>query len=179
MDGQRAVAACDGEALQLLDFDSHERMMRATDVAKRADRHHVVVLLMMGRDIRAMWPGEPLFWVVMSLGVTAGFAVAYPVNVWLVAQGLKRGLMTERGGVGGIAPGHGERAHNHNMGGMDNAGMPMDGESVKPFGPTRPQLVTLTVFTLLMLVVGMTLPSAFVNVRLSAHDVRGVIMPRA
>ena len=47
----------------------------------------VMVLLMMGRDMRAMWPGEPLFWMVMSLGVIAGFAIAYPVNVWMVARG--------------------------------------------------------------------------------------------
>src|SRR3546814_2403307 len=26
----------------------------------------VMVALMMGRDMRAMWPGEPLFWMVMS-----------------------------------------------------------------------------------------------------------------
>ena len=44
----------------------------------------VMVALMMGRDMRAMWPGEPLFWMVMSLGIIAGFAVAYPVNVWMV-----------------------------------------------------------------------------------------------
>ena len=56
----------------------------------------VMVALMMGRDMRAMWPGEPLFWVVMSLGVIAGFAIAYPVNVWMVSRGMKHGLMTER-----------------------------------------------------------------------------------
>src|SRR3546814_10410418 len=56
----------------------------------------VMVALMMGRDMRAMWPGEPLFWMVMSIGVIAGFAVAYPVNVWMVARGMKHGLMTER-----------------------------------------------------------------------------------
>ena len=56
-----------------------------------------MVFLMMGRDMRAMWPGEPLFWMVMSLGVTAGFVVAYPVNVWLVSRGMKHGLMTDRG----------------------------------------------------------------------------------
>jgi hypothetical protein len=56
----------------------------------------VMVALMMGRDMRAMWPGEPLFWVVMSLGIAAGFAVAYPVNVWMVARGMKHGLMTVR-----------------------------------------------------------------------------------
>jgi FtsP/CotA-like multicopper oxidase with cupredoxin domain len=56
----------------------------------------VMVALMMGRDMRAMWPGEPLFWVVMSLGIVAGFAIAYPVNVWMVSRGMKHGLMTER-----------------------------------------------------------------------------------
>lgn len=42
---------------------------------------------------------------------------------------------------------------------------------------TRAQLVTVTLFTVVMLVAGMTLPAAFVNLRLSAHDVRGAIMP--
>jgi hypothetical protein len=56
----------------------------------------VMSLLMMSRDMRAMLPTELLFWGVMSLGVTVGFAVAYPVNVWMVAHGLKHGLMTER-----------------------------------------------------------------------------------
>ena len=53
----------------------------------------VMIFLMMGRDMRAMQPTEPLFWAVMSLGVIIGFATAYPVNVWLVAKGLKHGLM--------------------------------------------------------------------------------------
>src|SRR6267378_4019861 len=48
--------------------------------------------LMMGRDMRAMEPTELVFWGVMSLGVIAGFALAYPVNVWLVAMNLKHGL---------------------------------------------------------------------------------------
>ena len=66
----------------------------------------VMVLLMMGRDMRAMWPGEPLFWFVMSMGVTAGYAVTYPVNVWLVSRGMKHGLMTARAGrrCGGPIP---------------------------------------------------------------------------
>jgi len=57
----------------------------------------VMSFLMMGRDMRAMEPSELLFWGVMSLGVMAGFALAYPANVWLVARGMKHGLMTERG----------------------------------------------------------------------------------
>src|SRR6195256_5635153 len=56
----------------------------------------VMSFLMMGRDMRAMDQTELLFWGVMSLGVMAGFAVAYPANVWLVKNGLKHGLMTER-----------------------------------------------------------------------------------
>jgi hypothetical protein len=53
----------------------------------------VMIFLMMGRDMRAMEPTEPLFWGVMSLGVIVGFASAYPVNVWMVSRNLKHGLM--------------------------------------------------------------------------------------
>jgi manganese oxidase len=56
----------------------------------------VMIFLMMGRDMRAMEPTAPQFWAVMSLGVTIGFFVAYPVNVWMVAKNLKHGLMTAR-----------------------------------------------------------------------------------
>src|SRR5438552_18491296 len=56
----------------------------------------VMSFLMMGRDMRAMEPTELLFWGVMSIGVIAGFALAYPVNVWMVKRNLKHGLMTER-----------------------------------------------------------------------------------
>jgi hypothetical protein len=52
-----------------------------------------MALLMTGR---AMQPSEPLFWGVMSLGVTAGFATACPLNVWMVARNMKHGLMTRR-----------------------------------------------------------------------------------
>jgi FtsP/CotA-like multicopper oxidase with cupredoxin domain len=143
----------------------------------------VMVLLMMGRDMRAMWPGEPLFWMVMSLGVIAGFAFAYPVNVWLVSHGMKHGLMTDRGastkGASMAGTDHSTKAEpaagmtgDHNMGRM-----PMGGEGRMQAGVTRPQLITITLFTLLMLAAGITLPGAFVNLRLSAHDVRGAIMP--
>ena len=56
----------------------------------------VMSFLMMGRDMRAMEPTELLFGGVMSMGVTAGFTLAYPANVWLVARKLKHGLMTQR-----------------------------------------------------------------------------------
>jgi hypothetical protein len=89
--------------------------------------------LMMGRDMRAMEPTEPLFWGVMSLGVIVGFITAYPVNVWMVSRNLKHGLMTARppsGSVsepesqlspapaGAAAPGHDSHGHgSHEMGG--------------------------------------------------------------
>src|SRR5688572_4848128 len=66
-----------------------------------------MIFLMMGRDMRAMEPSEPLFWVVMSLGVIVGFVMAYPVNVWMVSRALKHGLMTVR------APAHAKAAHAH------------------------------------------------------------------
>jgi FtsP/CotA-like multicopper oxidase with cupredoxin domain len=164
----------------------------------------VMVFLMMGRDMRAMWPGEPLFWMVMSLGVIAGFAIAYPVNVWMVTGGMKHGLMTERakGGAHGTeevegmdhgsmkmaksasakSRDEGTKAQKKHKVMAEHEGHSMatakaGGEHRMQADVTRPQLVAVTVFTLLMLVAGMTLPAAFVNLRLSAHDVRGAIMP--
>jgi FtsP/CotA-like multicopper oxidase with cupredoxin domain len=124
----------------------------------------VMTTLMMGRDMRAMWPGEPLFWFVMSLGVTAGFVVAYPINVWLVAKGLKHGLMTVRAGEpkGSHASEH--AGHDmHDMGGMQVV--------------TRTQLAALTACSLLALAAGMFVPAIHTNLRLSAEQVGRSIMP--
>ena len=65
----------------------------------------VMGLLMMGRDMRAMNPTEPQFWFVMSIGVIVGFATALPINVWMVAQNLKHGLMTDRSKSHGASAG--------------------------------------------------------------------------
>ncbi|MEO6296507.1 MAG: DUF4396 domain-containing protein [Dokdonella sp.] len=170
----------------------------------------VMVVLMMGRDMRAMWPGEPLFWMVMSLGVIAGFAIAYPVNVWMVSRGMKHGLMTVRDdgadaadpvnkSTHGIVEKETTKSHaGHAMpegSGMeamdDSSGMKMSAASSSKQGAagdhggghamtpdvTRPQLVAVTVFTGLMLLLGMSFPAAFYNLTLSAHDVAGAIMP--
>jgi hypothetical protein len=118
----------------------------------------VMIFMMMGRDMRAMWPTEPLFWFVMSLGITVGFMIAYPVNVWLVAKGMKHGLMTVRGTAD-----PGMQQHE------------MHGNSAEPV--TRPQIVALTGFTLFALLAGMFVPAAFVNLGVRAEEVRGSIMP--
>ena len=137
----------------------------------------VMILLMMGRDMRAMWPSEPLFWFVMSIGVTVGFIIAYPINVWLVAKGMKHGLMTVRAesqasekksGHHDTHPSHSQSHFSH----MNHAE-----PSADAFRVTRPQLVTITVVTLLALFAGMFAPGAFVNLGIRAEEVRRSIMP--
>src|SRR5215212_5832289 len=89
-----------------------------------------MVVLMMGRDMRAMEPTELVFWGAMSAAVGAGLLTAYPINVWLVRAGLKHGMGTVRGlGQGGhsleaerarlgLPPVAAAMAHaGHNMGG--------------------------------------------------------------
>jgi hypothetical protein len=130
--------------------------------------------LMMGRDMRAMQPDQLLFWGVMSLGVIVGYAVAYPSNVWMVAQRLKHGLMTDPNARTSkkdeTAPSvhsemtemiHSGRAHEHVM--APNA--------------TAPQLFALGGVSLFALLLGFAAPANWLNLSLSARDVGGVIMP--
>ncbi len=56
----------------------------------------VMVVLMMGRDMRAMEPTQLVFWGSMSAAVLVGLLVAYPVNVWMVDKGLKHGMGTNQ-----------------------------------------------------------------------------------
>ena len=165
----------------------------------------VMIFLMMGRDMRAMWPGELLFWFVMSLGVVAGFVLAYPVNVWLVAKEMKHGLMTirtevhdatssESGPTHEAHNGHEESSHHatHSRGSQGSHATGGSRESGKSHASgrhggrrtrrhhesvTRPQLVALTSFTLFLLVAGMFVPAAFVNLGVRAEEVRSAIMP--
>ncbi|RUW31046.1 DUF4396 domain-containing protein, partial [Mesorhizobium sp. M1A.F.Ca.IN.020.06.1.1] len=129
----------------------------------------VMSFLMMGRDMRAMEPTELLFWGVMSLGVIAGFALAYPANVWLVARGLKHGLMTERSADTGKdnrepaadvqhaqmrtqqanASGHAHHEHGHDMGPHKGSG----GHQMRS-DATTPQIAALGVVSLIALGVG-------------------------
>jgi hypothetical protein len=150
----------------------------------------VMIFLMMGRDMRAMWPSEPLFWFVMSLGVVAGFLVAYPVNVWLVAKAMKHGLMTverkKRRAHSAAAhaanpdhPAHSSMSDESSSHGSHEHGSDQKHVSrpAKHEIVTRPQLVALTLFTLFMLIGGMFVPAAFVNLGVRAEEVRGAIMP--
>ncbi|ATU94471.1 DUF4396 domain-containing protein [Phyllobacterium zundukense] len=157
----------------------------------------VMAVLMMGRDMRAMWPGELLFWGVMALGIGVGFLTAYPFNVWLVSKGLKHGLMTERqeqklkpeaahahhapakvGAHGGHANSrehHGSSHEKHQQG--RGGGHGTHGGALPPaFAPTRTQVTAVATFTTLMLVGGFAYPFTKVNMYLTAHEVGDVIM---
>ncbi|MBY5560950.1 DUF4396 domain-containing protein [Rhizobium leguminosarum] len=157
----------------------------------------VMSFLMMGRDMRAMEPTELLFWGVMSLGVMAGFALAYPSNVWMVARGLKHGLMTDRGDSDHAkyarenrsepaAPAH-EHKENHQHPAMEVPRPPRrgsaphhdghgSGHDMVPDAPV-PQLAAVGGVSLMLLLFGMVAPANWVNMTLSARDVGGVIMP--
>ncbi len=124
----------------------------------------VMCFLMMSRDMRAMEPSQLLFWGVMSLGVMAGYAAAYPSNVWMVAKQLKHGLMTERS--------EGTRLAHHAVH-ESRTSRPHHARS----DVTRPQLAAVGGVSLLALLVGMVAPANWVNLSLSARDVGGVIMP--
>ncbi|MER8865570.1 DUF4396 domain-containing protein [Mesorhizobium sp. M0751] len=152
----------------------------------------VMSFLMMGRDMRAMEPTELLFWGVMSIGVIAGFALAYPANVWLVARGLKHGLMTQRAQAAGIdgreqpatrqhaqmqmqqADAGGHRGQRHDMTSHKGKG----GGHHMETDATTPQVAALGAVSLLALAIGMIAPANWLNLTLSARDVGGVIMPQ-
>jgi len=61
-----------------------------------------VMVTLMSRDMKAMEISSMYFWGIMSLATLVGAIIAYPVNVWLVAVGLKHGMGSVRAlGAGG------------------------------------------------------------------------------
>jgi FtsP/CotA-like multicopper oxidase with cupredoxin domain len=130
-----------------------------------------MALLMMGRDMRAMEPTEPLFWAVMSLGVIIGFTTAYPVNVWMVARNMKHGLMTSRTREEHARPKHRHEHAERAAAGHGSARRQMT------WDVTRPQLSAVALLTVLAALLGVILPAQKVNLALSADDVGGAIMP--
>lgn len=165
-----------------------------------------MIVLMMGRDMRGMEPTELVFWGIMSLGVIVGFIVAFPVNVWMVAKGLKHGMMTLRepgsrfdvpvygamsgnqchptagGGGHKAAASAGGKHSGHGAGRKKSSahkgGGTMSGDRAgDPFAPTQAQVTSLIAVTSLMFAAGVALPSFSVNVWLGASDVGGLIMP--
>lgn len=127
-----------------------------------------MAFLMMGRDMRAMDPLELAFWGVMSLGVIVGFMTSYPPNFWMVLNSLKHGLMTERPV---------RSAEDRQDGKGDQQPWSHGGGHGMKSEATGPQLAALAGVTGLLLIAGMVWPGFYVNLRLSARDVGGAIMP--
>lgn len=139
----------------------------------------VMSFLMMGRDMRAMQPTQLVFWGVMSLGIAAGFLIAYPSNVWMVKRGLKHGLMTVRGPS---KPGPSKAKHSSTHAGhsgsdvgaaQEHAAHDMSGSDSTPA-----QRIALASVSFIALLVGLIIPANFLNLSLGARQVGGLLMPR-
>ncbi len=79
---------------------SYQRALRATFLPELLSMNGVmggmaaVMVPWMAHDPLAIEPTSPHFWFTMSIALTVGFMVAYPINWWLVDRGLKHGMMT-------------------------------------------------------------------------------------
>lgn len=112
-----------------------------------------VMVVLMSRDMGSTHASSLRFWAVMSLATLVGAVIAYPVNVWLVAAGLKHGMGTTYVlGKGGHEPGH-EIAAKAPPPSHRSHGSPGSNAASLPTAPkyTRPQLAAVTVLTLLAL----------------------------
>ena len=106
-------------------------------------------------------PGHPEFWFVMSISLTLGFVVSYPLNWWLVWAGLKHGMMTVPGRS--AEPVHAGTG----MGGMD-MGMSADAHdgAAETTAPSHASVATRTwmvVVSLVILAAGLTIATALVR----------------
>lgn len=114
------------------------------------------MVILMSRDMAAMHAGSLRFWGVMSLATLVGFAVAYPVNLWLVGVRLKHGMGTVR------ALGHGGHSvEAEKMAGMKQGTMAGMDDMTAGAGATSPQIVAMTVLTLLALGGGIIIATVY------------------
>ena len=100
-----------------------------------------VMSILMRRDPTAMHPGSLRFWGVMSAAILAGAVAAYPVNVWLVANGLKHGMGST------AVLGHGGEAAGRHMAPRRTA--------------SRAEIAAVTFGSVIALLVGLTLAVRF------------------
>lgn len=117
------------------------------------------MVVLMSRDMASMHATSLRFWGVMQLATVVGFAVAYPVNLWLVGVRLKHGMGTVRAlGEGGhrVAA----EAQPASMPDMDHSSM-AGMEGMGGMAATRPQIVAMTVLTLVALAGGIMVATLF------------------
>ena len=158
-----------------------------------------VMVVLMTRDMEAMEVTSIRFWGVMSLATLVGAVIAYPVNVWLVAVGLKHGMGSVRVlGAGGHSL-EAEATRIRKTSGEEPMGLmpamagyekatakhtPQDREpateqkmSMKG-GATGPQLAAVTLLTLLALGAGVVLADLSGGLEMSS-TMESMPMPHA
>lgn len=96
-------------------------------------------------------PLRPEFWFVISMALIVGFVFAYPMNWWLVSNGMKHGMVTVRDKSEGGMEGHegmdmGNKEHDHS-------------QMVET--PSIARIAKMTVFSVLCLVIGV-----FISIKL-------------
>lgn len=98
-------------------------------------------------------PASPGFWFVMSMALIVGFGLAYPVNWWLVMNGMKHGMITVRESEKAPhASGHDAMAH----GAHEATGNPMRSAASSP---SASAIAGMTAFTLAVLAAGVVISS--------------------
>ncbi len=81
---------------------SYRRSLVSTFIPEFLSMNFLMAGMVLVAALGRMLIGQPLsplapdFWFVMSMAPLVGFIVAYPMNWWLVAKGLKHGMMTVR-----------------------------------------------------------------------------------
>jgi hypothetical protein len=147
---------------------SYRRSLRATFLPELLSMNGVmagmaaVMVPWMTRDPLAMEPSSPRFWFTMSIALTAGFLVAYPINWWLVDRGLKHGMMTVRpdGRPVPVAAGLALAGHAMQMTAAPHGmapGMQQERGYVMEVRASRGELVSMTVVTFVVLAIGIAI----------------------
>ena len=103
-------------------------------------------------------PKHLLFWGVMSVATMAGMITAYPINSWMVARGLKHGMMSAI-----PAPKAGSKA---DMSGMNNHKMEMSNESHSHQAPKLSKVYfwSIIIGTFALLAISLWLSDMFVPI---------------
>lgn len=122
-----------------------------------------VMVILMDRLPGSDNPTNPTFWGIMSLAAMTGMVTAYPINSWMVARGIKHGMMTASSPeqASSQAPGH-EPAMA--MGSMDHQAGSMGHHKAKL---SLAQAIGIFLLTLTCLVAAVWITSWFAELRFS------------
>ena len=119
------------------------------------------MVVLMSRDMAAMHASSLRFWGVMSLATLVGFAVAYPINLWLVGVRLKHGMGTVRALGNGGHDVNAEPRSTTPMPGIKHDATAEKSDMATGSRATRPQIIAMTVLTLVMLGAGIIVATLF------------------